>query len=359
MSKPIRHGNKWRIRWTDENGKRCSETHGRKADAQLALTRALVEVEERKRGLRALVPRSCTFREAASLWMEVVGSGKRSRVTDQSFLRVHLLPAFGDLQLLEINQESVAQYQRDPVRRHLTANTLHHHITLVITVLRFAHRQGLLDSLPRLDKPKVPIDEQAYRYLKTEDEIVRFLSAARNEAALLFALYAVPVYSGLRLGEVCGLRAEDVDLPHRVLHVRRSYDGPTKSGRARMVPILDALLPVLRAWINDTQQGLLFPNHKGGLLGRDAPYFRKARYLGRTLRAAGLPEDHITFHDLRHTFASHWMMNGGSLFKLQRILGHKSIETTQRYAHLAPKAFAEDYNRLSPKRAANLSVVSS
>ncbi len=55
---------------------------------------------------------------------------------------------------------------------------------------------------------------------------------------------------------------------------------------------------------------------------------------------------YIRFHDLRHTFASHWMMARGDLFKLSKILGHHSIQMTMRYAHLAPDAFAGDLGRL-------------
>ena len=62
------------------------------------------------------------------------------------------------------------------------------------------------------------------------------------------------------------------------------------------------------------------------------------------LKRAGIED--FRFHDLRHTFASHWVMRGGDLFKLQKILGHSSIEITLRYAHLAPHAFADDYGRL-------------
>jgi integrase len=72
------------------------------------------------------------------------------------------------------------------------------------------------------------------------------------------------------------------------------------------------------------------------------------------LETAGLPKvqrngksrHYITFHDLRHTFASHWAMKGGDLFKLQKILGHQSVQMTMRYAHLAPDAFRDDYARL-------------
>ena len=67
----------------------------------------------------------------------------------------------------------------------------------------------------------------------------------------------------------------------------------------------------------------------------------------KACRRAGL--DDFRFHDLRHTFASHWMMSGGDLFKLQRILGHKSIEMTQRYSHLSPDAFVSDHSRVDFK----------
>jgi Phage integrase family len=54
----------------------------------------------------------------------------------------------------------------------------------------------------------------------------------------------------------------------------------------------------------------------------------------------------MVFHDLRHSFASHWVARGGDLFKLQKILGHKTVQMTMRYAHLAPAAFRDDWNRL-------------
>ena len=60
----------------------------------------------------------------------------------------------------------------------------------------------------------------------------------------------------------------------------------------------------------------------------------------------GKMRPYITFHGLRHTFASHWVLHGGDIFRLQKILGHKSIDLTMRYAHLAPEAFAEDFGRL-------------
>ncbi len=58
------------------------------------------------------------------------------------------------------------------------------------------------------------------------------------------------------------------------------------------------------------------------------------------------PYKRITFHDLRHTFASHWVMREGDIFRLQKILGHQSMQMTQRYAHLAPEVYSQEWGRL-------------
>ena len=71
----------------------------------------------------------------------------------------------------------------------------------------------------------------------------------------------------------------------------------------------------------------------------------------------GKERSYITFHGLRHTFASHWVMEGGDIFKLQKILGHQSIELTMRYAHLKPDAFTGDYARFAPYEPAVAKVV--
>jgi integrase len=97
------------------------------------------------------------------------------------------------------------------------------------------------------------------------------------------------------------------------------------------------------------------------MFGESARVFQEVMH--RVLARAAFPKTmrggkerpYIRFHDLRHTFASHWVMGGGPLFKLQEILGHKSVQMTLRYAHLAPDAFTEDHGRLA-KTAPRVSV---
>ncbi|MCB9026759.1 MAG: tyrosine-type recombinase/integrase [Bdellovibrionaceae bacterium] len=101
---------------------------------------------------------------------------------------------------------------------------------------------------------------------------------------------------------------------------------------------------------------IAFPNQKDKPHGPSARVFQEV--FKRTLLRAGFKQNEknkIVFHGLRHTFASHWMMRGGDLFKLQKILGHSTPQMTQRYAHLSPDAFCDDYSRLgTPQKASVL-----
>jgi integrase len=139
------------------------------------------------------------------------------------------------------------------------------------------------------------------------------------------ALFATLIYTGLRKGEVWGLTWPDVDLERRIITVRRSYTGPTKSGRHREVPLPSTLVEILKRHQKDEPYGgeLVFPNDAGEA-------YTKNGKLEDVLRAAlarvGLRR--IRLHDLRHVYGAHFVMAGGSIFDLQRNLGHHSVAFT-------------------------------
>jgi integrase len=136
----------------------------------------------------------------------------------------------------------------------------------------------------------------------------RFLAAARAQDEHVFVLYAVALFTGMRAGEIAALEWSDVDLERRIIAVQRSFDGPTKSDRVRYVPVLDALLPVLRAWRSKHPGRLVFTNTAGTMFAPSARIFQEV--LHRVLTAADFPKvqrlgrerPYVRFHDLRHTF---------------------------------------------------------
>ncbi|MBI2377528.1 MAG: site-specific integrase [Deltaproteobacteria bacterium] len=353
---------KWQARWYGLDGEPKSEVHATYKDAELARRRHLVEIEETRRGLRKLAPSGKTFAELCDEWMAVRAANKRSKKSDESIIRAHLRPAFGNETLITaIDFARIERFKAERAASH--PNTVNHQLRLLSAMLRHARDIDWLVAAPKVRQHKVPLVSKDFRYLRTKKEIRRFLLAAREldqEAAglgeplaVLETLYTFAILTGLRCGELAALRWEDIDLGRRLIHVQRSWDGPTKNGDSRFVPVVDALLPMLRGWKLRAGTPLVFPNSRGTMFSESARVFQDRLHV--TLARAEFPESrekgriirHITFHGLRHTFASHWMMEGGDIFRLQKILGHRNVQMTQRYAHLAPEAFAADHGRFA------------
>jgi integrase len=116
-----------------------------------------------------------------------------------------------------------------------------------------------------------------------------------------------------------------------------SARGPVKDDEVRVAPINDTLLPILREWTKMAPPGeMLFPPTSGR--GEHVRPHTLHRHLKLAVEACKLRR--LTWYQAtRHTFASHFVQDGGSIEKLAMILGHDSITTTLRYAHLAPGRF--------------------
>lgn len=350
MAKPTKHYDTWRIRWTDETGKRRSATFTEKKTAELALRKAELEAEERRRGLRPPELQPRTFLDASEYWRTHRAPQKRSQGDDLSMLR-QLEPHFGKLLLSDRAGWVIAVDQYRTHKARLNRKTVANHLTLLGSILRVAHELGWMEQLPVIRKPRVRLHSTDYSYLRTGEEEARFLRAAVPEGRMVYVLYLTAISTGLRAGELAGLQWADVDFGTRLITVQRSFEQPTKSDDVRYVPILDSLLPELRRWRLEQPGRLVFTNQNGTMLGKCARAYQEVlrRVLDRAnfprIQRGGKERRYIHFHDLRHTFASRWVMKGGDLFKLQKILGHKSMAMTLRYAHLQPSAFAEDYGR--------------
>ena len=353
MAKPTKlPSGSWRIRWLDHEGKRRSATCESWNQAQQELRRLEAEADAVRAGRQRAPPPDRTFDELADYWLSQRAIHKRSRRDDISIVRCHLRPAFGGLLLRHVGVERIDALMA--ARQHLSPKTVRNIVTLLVTMLNVAVDLGWLDRVPRVRKPRVRMFNSDYRYLRNKDEVRRFLDAARDDGLDVYTLYAAAIFTGMREGELAGLRWSDVDFDRRLITVQRSFAGPTKAGDVRYVPVLDGLLSILRAWrLRAGGSWFVFANEADNMHRPSARIFQER--LHRVLDAAGFPRPpaevrhvhYINFHSLRHTFASHWVMGGGDLFRLQKIMGHKTVQMTMRYAHLQPAAFAEDHGRLA------------
>ena len=159
-----------------------------------------------------------------------------------------------------------------------------------------------------------------------DDVWARKHDGKRERDRLLLALFA---YAGLRRSELLGLNWTDVDLERRLLKVRRA-----KGGRQRIVPIHPALEPLfvdyLRVRAHHPEPALFV-----GVQGRRLSQTIMTQTFLRYARAAGVTErKRVTPHTLRHVFASGLLRAGANLRQIQELLGHKHLDSTQRYTRV-------------------------
>ena len=207
--------------------------------------------------------------------------------------------------------------------------------------LKWALKEDLLDVNP-LDALRQPRAERKEPVFLSASNLERLLAIdyhaehSRNAAGQapdvgwFRDLLRVAVATGLRRGELLGLRWFDVDLEHRFVIVRES-----KSGHQRRVPLVGPALEVLRRLQEgrpDALDGPVFRDRRG-LPIKPA---RVSKVFKRMVRLARL-DDRLRFHDTRHTCGSWLAMKGVPLRVIQVILGHQSITTTEIYSHLLPE----------------------
>jgi integrase len=251
-------------------------------------------------------------------------------------LRVHLLPHWGRWRLAVIDTASIEAYKSVKLDSGLAKKTVNNHLALLSKMLHTAHEWRLVRAAPRVPVFKLPkLADQEYRWLSRE-EASKLVAAADGYWR---AMIVVALNTGLRMGELQALRWSDVDLKLGKLTVRRSwwdghFDTP-KSGKPREVPInataraaLDSHPPLLRC-------ELVFHTRTGTAI--DKPDLHRG--LARVCARAGV--ERVGWHVMRHTFASWLVQAGVPMRQVQALLGHSTIQMTERYAHLSPATGAD------------------
>jgi integrase len=262
----------------------------------------------------------------------------------------HLIPALGRLKLKDLNPVHVRHLYREKLDSGLSAAT----VRKMHSVLRKALKQAVLDGLiPRnvCEAVKPPKAERKEIAPLDREQAKALLEAASGDR--LEALYVLAVHTGMREGELLGLKWEDVDLERGVLRLRRSLvreGGKTALGdlktpkSRRSVRLTRAAGGALRGHLERQLEemermgslyqpgGLVFATESGTLIN---PSNLRNRSFKPLLKRAGLP--HICFHDLRHTCATLLLSQGTHPKLVQELLGHATIAMTlDTYSHFLP-----------------------
>jgi integrase len=268
-------------------------------------------------------------------------SAVRLRSHDANVIRWGSLTTFFGpaAKLSEVTPSRILELRERLRGEGLKPATVNRCLALLRTVLNYAVTAGYLQASPirRFARGAYLLPEPKPKRsppLATNGEGARLLEEIRAQDPVWFPFFAFLLLTGARRGEAAGLRWDDVDLARRLVTIRRSYDAPPKSGKARTVPISTELAGVLAEHRKRDRWGgaSVFPNP---LTGEPiTPDVRMGAVLDSACKAAGIARMRV--HDLRHAHASLWLMAGGSLADVQRNLGHSTpVLTSETYGHIA------------------------
>lgn len=317
------------------DGKRVTKIFHRKVDADKF--RAEIQMEKyRYESSGMSFNNHIAFKEFALEWFETEVRGRKSLQTQRNYssdLKNYILPIVSEIKLRDINVRHARQIENNMLAKSKHPRTINKVLTVFKTILNDAVKSNHLLKNPIRGYSELREPPRTILFWN-KDEVNKFLTFTQNDP--LHDLYVVTLNTGMRLGEVLGLCWDKIDFENNQIVVSRclgrsGLKNTTKTHEARFIPMNINVRAILeKRFKNKLNDSFIFCKEDGKHLDYNHVTLR---YFNKAQREAGLTKI-IRFHDLRHTFASHFMMNGGNIYTLQKLLGHRDIQTTLIYAHL-------------------------
>ena len=276
-----------------------------------------------------------------------------SHQTYKGYIENHIKPNIGDipleklttLDLQRLYKTLLANGRVDRLEskgqpKGLSPKTVRNIHQILSSALKLAQEQRIILTNPAEGCALPKVEHREMKTLPVE-QLQSFLREAKDSG--VFELYYLELATGLRRGELLGLKWEDIDLEHGDLRVRRQIaringkvvEAPLKTKNAyRTLPLAEDTISIL----NEQKKKVgsspwVFPSATGGPISPDSVL----HMLHRVLKRAGLPQ--VRFHDLRHTFATLALQNGVDIKTVSGMLGHFSAGfTLDTYAHVTTSA---------------------
>jgi integrase len=324
----------WWIRYVDAQGRYRREKAGTWGNADKLLTKRKNGALEGKKLPETLRRRVVPFVEIADDALAYSHRCKRSYRDDESRMK-RLKEWFGNREAESLTGHELEKRLSDAAATDdWAASTYNHYRSLLMLIYREARRASKVSANPARD----------IRHRKENNSRVRFLSRGENAEypCLLKVIcekfpehlseFVFALNTGLRLGSQYGGTYEMIDWTRNVLDIPR-----TKNDEAVHIPLNSDVIAAIRSlpsW--EERKGPIFRNQRHP----EKPVLSNDHWFKPALKAAGITD--FKWHDIRHTFASWLVQDGVPLDRVSKLLGHKSLTMTMRYAHLAPNQLHED-----------------
>jgi integrase/recombinase XerD len=261
------------------------------------------------------------------------GSVTRYRVSGKA-----LIPHFHGKMLSEVNKATIQDFIRKRRAAGVTDSTIRKDIACLSSALTCAvewdlTEHNIVKSLPRKSLAKT---NDRVRWLRTKERAALIAVCDERMRQIIETL----IGTGMRLGELCTLEYRNVDGKRMEIYLEK-----TKTDAPRTIPITAHVWLQIRLQPRSLLHEYVFSDENG----KPWSVTRLSKRIAYRIAAAKI--DDFRPHDLRHTFASDYMQNGGKIERLQLILGHSRIGQTSKYSHLSTEDLHEDMERVATKKA--------
>lgn len=317
-----KRGNIYWIRYAGPDGKMVFESsrssNEKEAEALLHIRKAEVLKGTHSKSKASI---KLTFNDLARDYLKWI-ERQRSLKSKRCMVK-QLIAAFGDVALEDFNIKMIEQYQTERLNKGNKPATVNRFLSTISGMFAKAVDWEMVNEavLKAIRKVKpLPENNKRLRYL-SKVESKRLIECCKPE---LKPIVITALNTGMRRGEMLSLTWDKVDLTHGFILLDR-----TKNDDRREIPINQSLAAALNELTRRVDVPYVFYNPNTGDRYHDIKKGFKT-----ACKKAEIKD--FRFHDLRHTFASHLVMSGVDLATVKDLLGHKNINMTLRYAHLAP-----------------------
>ncbi len=271
----------------------------------------------------------------------------RSKQSDLASYNKHLHPFFKNLNLELVSKEDIRKLQKtlkekkNPLGKDLSTKTIHNILTILKSITSFAIKEELLKNDYKKHIEMDTVRNQRDRYLTIEE--INILYEYIKDDLRLYLFSKIGLTTGARLASIIHLSKKDIDFSNQLITIcdfKKDQDGKITYKSF----LTDELAQLLK---NHTQE--LKPNDK--IFHKNPSTIQKnlQKILNELFNQGIDPNDRknkAVVHTLRHTFASHLAINGTPIFTIQKLMNHKTIDMTLRYAKLAPESGRNSICRL-------------
>ncbi|MGD0276945.1 MAG: site-specific integrase [Syntrophales bacterium] len=273
------------------------------------------------------------FSEAAQKYLDWAKSNKtRSGVDDISRYKNYLSEPFDNKRLNEISPLDLENLKKELFKKNLSPSTVKHALALSRQIYNKAILWGIYEGENPIKGVKMPaIQNQRQRFL-SHDEADVLLADLAIRSKQLHNMAFLSLHTGMRAGEIFNLKGQDIDLVNGIINISDS-----KNKQNRKAFMTKAVKAILKTYKPDSPDEYIFKDKKhGGKIEALSQSFLRAVNDLKLNKGITDPRQKITFHSLRHTFASWLALQGETIQVIAELLGHKSLAMTMRYSHLLP-----------------------